>query len=87
MFVERTIVVSEYIGTPLSEQTITDDNLILRIFYQIANAINHIHDYEIIVQNIEPKNILIDENENVKLFNYGLYHQTNFGELVTFPIG
>lgn len=38
-------------------------------------------------QNLEPKNVLVDELNNVKLFNYGMFHQTNGGDYVAFPIG
>lgn len=60
---------------------------ILKIFYQIANGMNHIDKLDFTMQTLEPKNVLIDELGNVKLLNYGMYHQTNQGEFVTFPIG
>lgn len=59
----------------------------LRIFYQIAKGLSHIHKIGLVVQNLEPKNILIDELNNAKIFNYGMFHQTNGAELVAFPIG
>lgn len=37
--------------------------------------------------NLEPANILLDGQHNVQLFNYGLHHMTDGGELVSFPIG
>lgn len=86
-FIERTIVVSETIGKPLNEQTIHSYDLILKIFYQIANALNHIEALDFTMHTLEPKNVLIDELGNVKLFNYGMFYQTNQGEYVTFPIG
>lgn len=64
-----------------------DNQIILRIFYQIANGLDHIHGLGFAMQNLEPKNVLIDSEYNVKLFNYGMYHQTNRGKCVTFPIG
>lgn len=84
---ERTIIVSEYIGRPLTEKPyhIYDD--ILRIFYQIACGLEHIEAHNFTVQTLEPKNVLVDELGNVKLFNYGMFHQTDRGDLVTFPIG
>lgn len=66
---------------------VKDDELILRIFYQIANGLDHIHHLDFAMQNLEPKHVLVDNAHNVKLFNYGMYYQTNRGEYVTFPIG
>lgn len=37
--------------------------------------------------NLEPSNILLDDEFNVKLFNYGLFHMTKHGQYVSFPIG
>ncbi|XP_031637327.1 TBC domain-containing protein kinase-like protein isoform X2 [Contarinia nasturtii] len=87
---ERTIIVMEYVGKPLSEklavQNICYDD-VLKCFYQIACGLNHIDNLDFTMQTLEPKNVLIDELGNVKLFNYGMYYQTNQGEYVTFPIG
>lgn len=85
--IERTIIVSEYIGKPLNEQSVHSYDAILKIFYQIANGLNHIEELDFTMHTLEPKNVLIDELGNVKLFNYGMYYQTNQGEYVTFPIG
>lgn len=86
-FIERTIIVSEYIGTPLSEKPVHSYDDILKIFYQIANGLSHIESLDFTMHTLEPKNVLIDELGNVKLFNYGMFYQTNQGEFVTFPIG
>lgn len=87
MFSERTIIVSEYVGKPLNETTVSDLDHKLKIFYQIANGLDHIYQNGFVVQNLEPRNVLIDELFNVKLYNYGIFYQTNRGEYVTFPIG
>lgn len=78
---------SEYIGRPLTEKSALETDVTLRIFYQIANGLGHIHKQGFVVQNLEPKHILVDDYDNVKLFNYGLFYQTNGGDLVAFPIG
>lgn len=61
--------------------------LILRICYQISAALKVLNDHKIVAHNLEPKNILLGENDNVKLFNYGLFYMTKSGEHVPFPIG
>ncbi|XP_053949913.1 TBC domain-containing protein kinase-like protein [Anastrepha ludens] len=86
---ERTIVVSEYFGNTLQERSRVElpDSLVARIFYQIVCALNELSEHNLVIHNLEPKNILIDECDNVKLFNYGLYHMTKGGDYVPFPIG
>lgn len=87
LFTERTIIVSEFIGKPLCECQSLEPQVVLRIFYQIAAGLAHIHKCGFVMKNLEPKHILVDELDNVKLFNYGMFYQTNGGEYVTFPIG
>lgn len=86
---ERTIVVSEYSDGTLEHKSRVAFNStqILRIFYQIACGISEVHRNEFAIHNLEPKNILLNELDNVKLFNYGLFYMTNGGEYVPFPIG
>lgn len=80
---------SEYYGTPISENKdfIADKTNILRIFYQIANGLAYMNQKGFVFHNLEPTNILVDSLCNVKLFNYGLFHMTNEGDYVSFPIG
>ncbi|KAM8720676.1 hypothetical protein ACLKA7_006678 [Drosophila subpalustris] len=92
---ERTIVVSEYMGCSLEEyvKRHTDVPLsitqILRIFYQVASGINVLHAHKFLIQNLEPRHILLDGVgcERVKIFNYGMHHMTKAGAYVPFPIG
>lgn len=85
---ERTVVVSEYHGTPLNElnRKLTQDD-ILKIFYQVTNALQYMEEQELTHNNLEPNNILIDRLNNAKLFNFGLFYMTNSGKYVSFPIG
>lgn len=71
----------------MNEQKIQNTDDILRIIYQTTSGLAHISTLGFSVRTLEPKNILVDEIGNVKLFNYGLSYQTNSGEYVTFPIG
>lgn len=84
------IVVSEYFGSTLEEKfhmIKSNHQNILRIFHQIATALNYLDSIDFVVHNLEPKHILLDELNNVKIFNYGLFNMTNGGEYVCFPIG
>lgn len=87
--VERTIVVSQYCGEPLSNY-LTKSELaiedIKRIAHQILLALNEIHERNIVHRNLSTDNILLQENKDIKLFNYGLFYMTDHGKLVSFPI-
>lgn len=92
---ERTIVVSEYFGSSLTEVhlKIPSDRrfeTIIKIFHHCASGLHHIHHSDLVHHNLEPSNVLLDERFNVKLFNYGLFFMTrgeNDEEFVSFPIG
>ncbi|XP_034105338.1 TBC domain-containing protein kinase-like protein [Drosophila albomicans] len=93
---ERTIVVSEYVGHTLEEHvkrhanTPLSNTQLLRIFYQVAKALDVLHAHKLVVHNLEPRHILIEQQqqlEQVKLFNYGLHHMTKGGAYVPFPLG
>ncbi|KAG4070178.1 hypothetical protein HA402_003868 [Bradysia odoriphaga] len=85
---ERIIIVSEYSGRPLNEcGGVGDKRTVRKIFYQIALALDHLNQNAFVCHNLEPANVLVDSESNVKLFNYGLFHMTNAGEYVPFPIG
>ncbi|KAG5897208.1 hypothetical protein JTB14_022559 [Gonioctena quinquepunctata] len=85
---ERTIVVSQYCGTPLSnlieKQNFGLDD-IKRISYQLLQGLQELHRRNIVHRNLSSENILL-QNDSIKLFNYGLYHLTDNGKLVSFPI-
>lgn len=98
--IERTIVVSEYVGCTLEDHvkrnaadTPLSNEQLLRIFYQVAVAIDVLHGHKMVVHNLEPRHILLQgvEEEDgvlrVKLFNYGMHLMTKGGAYVPFPIG
>ncbi|XP_063979758.1 TBC domain-containing protein kinase-like protein isoform X2 [Diachasmimorpha longicaudata] len=85
---ERTVVVAEYSGTPLeSNDKIRPINDIVRIVYEILSGLSYIHQFGLVHRHLSPVNILIKENGDVQLYNYGLYYMTDRGKNVSFPIG
>lgn len=85
---ERIIVVSEYIGKSLSEfNTKWSFQEISNVGYQVAKALAFIYERSIIHRTLSPDNILLDDNNQVKLYNYGLFHMTGGGNDVAFPLG
>lgn len=93
LFLERTIVVSEYYGSPLTaaaDKKNFSHEAILKVFNHCASGLSFIHNRGLVHHNLEPLNILIDEWSNAKLYNFGFYYMThgdNSEEYVSFPIG
>ncbi len=46
-------------------------NILMKLFYQICNAVKHLHDNDIMHRDIKPENIFLDENLNAKLGDFG----------------
>uniref|UniRef100_A0A182SJP3 TBC domain-containing protein kinase-like protein n=1 Tax=Anopheles maculatus TaxID=74869 RepID=A0A182SJP3_9DIPT len=87
---ERTIIVQEYVGCPLSETFIGENNkqeTLLRIGYQVLSALAHLNQCGLVCRNLDPTNVMVSRDFGVKLYNYGLYHMTCGGRYVSFPIG
>lgn len=88
-FSERIIIVSQYCGKPLAQliqkQDFTLDQ-IRKITFQLLTGINELHKRKMVHRNLSPENILMQENGDIKLFNYGLFHMSGRGQLVSYPI-
>lgn len=52
----------------------------------MLTGLNELHKRKMVHRNLSPENILVQENGDVKLFNYGLFHMTARGQLVSYPI-
>ncbi|KAJ8921997.1 hypothetical protein NQ315_008635 [Exocentrus adspersus] len=85
---ERTVVVSQYCGTSLSEciekrQFSTEE--VTKIAFQILTGLQELHRRRIVHRILSSDNVLLQDGD-VKLFNYGLYYMTDNGRLVSFPV-
>ncbi|KAL1492194.1 hypothetical protein ABEB36_012677 [Hypothenemus hampei] len=86
---ERTIVVSQYCGEPLVsciEKRPFDWQEVRQIAFQCIGGLQVLHKKKIIHRTLSNENILLQANNEIKLFNYGLYHMSDAGSLVSFPI-
>ena len=66
-----------------------DENTALRYIGQLCDALAEIHSNKILHLDIKPSNILIDENDNVQLVDFGISKQYSdlHQETSTTPIG
>ncbi|XP_027256773.1 sperm motility kinase 2B-like [Cricetulus griseus] len=58
-----------------------------RIFKQIISAVNYCHEHGIIHRDLKPDNIMVDDNGNVKIIDFGLGTQVKPGQKLSFHCG
>lgn len=87
IFLERIVVVAEYSGVPLTiKQNLTTQEIV-KISFQCLLGLQHMNELDLVHRHLSPDNILIQKNNDVQLYNYGLYYMTDGGKNVSFPIG
>ncbi|XP_076117916.1 TBC domain-containing protein kinase-like protein [Mytilus galloprovincialis] len=88
---ERLIVVSEYYKDNLLKIGKTGKygsvEELLTLAYEVLEGLVYLNRKSITHRNLSKSNILFDTKGNVKLSEYGLYHVTEYGANVSFPIG
>ena len=60
-----------------------DEKLAFKYFIQIASAVNFLHEYNLVHRDIKPQNSLLDENNVVKLCDFGLCSEISVGNRIT----
>lgn len=84
---ERLLIVSEFKKQNLKSRLYENKSSVIKIAHQVLKALAYLNSNGIVHRALCAENILLDEKGDVKLFNYGLYHMTNNGLDVEFPIG
>lgn len=56
-------------------------------FAQIVHALDFIHKHNIVHRDVKPENMLLTENNTIKLIDFGLSNQYNKGGLLKTPCG
>ena len=91
--IDRTLImVMEYInGTDLEklidEQDHLKINIALKYFKQLLSALDFAHKYKVIHRDIRPSNILINENDDIKITDFGTSKLLNEKQYATTKIG
>ncbi|KAI8990156.1 rab-GTPase-TBC domain-containing protein [Pilobolus umbonatus] len=92
---DRLFVVSEYNDASLqktrnldtSHPTTTNLDMIKRWAFEMFSALHYLEERGVVHGSLSPNNILLDPENHIKLFGYGLNYMTNGGRDVDFPIG
>ncbi|KAI7847652.1 kinase-like domain-containing protein [Circinella umbellata] len=90
---DRLFIVNEYHDNSLQKarsekaQTPVSVDLIQRYAFEIFCALAYLKQNNVIHAALSPDNVLLDENDRIKLSGYGLYYMTGHGVDVDFPIG
>ncbi|KAI8341702.1 rab-GTPase-TBC domain-containing protein [Chlamydoabsidia padenii] len=93
---DRLFVVSEYFGRSLqkvgsylssAQIDFTNQSLLQQLAGEILEGLAYLHDLGIVHGCLNPRLILLDSKQHVKLFNYGLNYMTGQGTDIDFPIG
>lgn len=82
-------MVSQYCGQPLAsvlEKRQFTTEKIKQIAYQVVEGLKILHEKKMVHRTLSNENILLQENGDIKLFNYGLYYMSDLGTLVSFPV-
>lgn len=88
----RIILVSQYFNRSLWTESKNLSLLlplekILSWTHKVLTALTYLNNNNLVHRFLTPQYILLDDEDNVKLFNYGLYYMTNSGKNISFPIG
>ncbi|KAK6172384.1 hypothetical protein SNE40_016044 [Patella caerulea] len=88
---ERLIIVSEHyrqnLQTFVKSGELSSEKKLVDLAHQILQGLVYLHNKNITHRNLALKNILLNNQNEVKLSEFGLYHMTDEGADVSFPIG
>uniref|UniRef100_A0A8C5LNK1 TBC domain-containing protein kinase-like protein n=1 Tax=Leptobrachium leishanense TaxID=445787 RepID=A0A8C5LNK1_9ANUR len=88
---ERLVVVAEHyeksVQDLLRETKPVSSSKILHLAYEALQGLEYMNCHRMVHRALAPQNILLDGEGHVKLSKFGLYHITDHGADVDFPIG
>uniref|UniRef100_A0A4W4DPP1 TBC domain-containing protein kinase-like protein n=1 Tax=Electrophorus electricus TaxID=8005 RepID=A0A4W4DPP1_ELEEL len=88
---ERLIVVAEHyehsLQDLLKQHHPVSSEKVLQIAYEVLEGLTFMNRHGVVHRALSPHNVLLDRKGKVKLAKFGLYHMTDHGADVDFPIG
>uniref|UniRef100_A0A7N4NWL3 TBC1 domain containing kinase n=1 Tax=Sarcophilus harrisii TaxID=9305 RepID=A0A7N4NWL3_SARHA len=88
---ERLVVVAEHCERSLEEflreRKPVSPLKVLCIAFEVLQGLQYMNQHGMVHRALSPHNILLDQEEHIKLAKFGLYHMTAHGVDVDFPIG
>ncbi|XP_020830389.1 TBC domain-containing protein kinase-like protein isoform X1 [Phascolarctos cinereus] len=88
---ERLVVVAEHCERSLEEllrgRKPVSPLKMLCIAFEVLQGLQYMNQHGMVHRALSPHNILLDQEEHIKLAKFGLYHMTAHGVDVDFPIG
>uniref|UniRef100_A0A3Q0STP3 TBC domain-containing protein kinase-like protein n=1 Tax=Amphilophus citrinellus TaxID=61819 RepID=A0A3Q0STP3_AMPCI len=88
---ERLIVVAEHYKKSLSDfqkpENTPSPEKVLQIAYETLEGLEFMNKHGLVHRALSPHNVLMDCKGKVKLAKFGIYHMTDHGADVDFPIG
>ncbi|XP_056010659.1 TBC domain-containing protein kinase-like protein [Ostrea edulis] len=88
---ERLMVVTEHYQQNLKKVAksgkYSDEDNLVSLAYGIVRGLAYLNNKGITHRNLSQENILFNTKGKVKLSEYGLYHMTDYGADIAFPIG
>ncbi|XP_066534977.1 TBC domain-containing protein kinase-like protein [Hoplias malabaricus] len=88
---ERLVVVAEHyersLKDLLKQDTTVSSGRVLQIAYEVLEGLAFMNRHGLVHRALSPHNVLLDCKGKVKLAKFGLYHMTDHGADVDFPIG
>lgn len=66
------IVMKQYKSNLLKNKLEVNEENVIKLFYDLCNILKRVHDANIVHRDIKPENILIDEEDNVVLCDFGI---------------
>ncbi|MFT7807634.1 TBC domain-containing protein kinase-like protein [Arapaima gigas] len=88
---ERLVVVAEHYERSLQdfqkEGKPVNADKVLQVAYEVLEGLEFMNKQGMVHRALAPRNVLMDCRGNIKLAKFGLYHMTEHGADVDFPIG
>uniref|UniRef100_A0A673FNI1 TBC domain-containing protein kinase-like protein n=1 Tax=Sinocyclocheilus rhinocerous TaxID=307959 RepID=A0A673FNI1_9TELE len=83
---ERLVIVAEHYEKSLKD-FLKQGKAVLQVAYEVLEGLEFMNKHGMVHRALSPNNVLLDCVGKVKLAKFGLYHMTDHGADVDFPIG